>query len=177
VKVAQRARGFATEAYGTDEELDHPAEVSALVRDAGGDEGLEAAAMLHDLVEDTDVELPQIASEFGPHVAALVAAMTEDESIADYAERKEEHRGRARDAGREAALLFVADKLSNAHRMRRGEKEPDARKLAHYALTLATMRAAYPDLPLLDELEAELTRARGEGLPVSEPVRPLDERV
>jgi len=177
VEVAQRARAFAAEAYSTEEELDHPAEVAALVRNAGGDAGLEAAAILHDLVEDTNVELSQIASEFGSHVAGLVAAMTEDESIADYAERKEEHRGRACHAGREAGLLFVADKLSNAQRMRRGQKEPDARKLAHYARTLATMRAAYADLPLLDELEAELTRARGEGLPASAPVPPLDERV
>jgi (p)ppGpp synthase/HD superfamily hydrolase len=176
VEVAQDARAFAAEAYGSEEELDHPAEVASLVRSAGGDDDLEAAAILHDLVEDTDVELPQIAAAFGSHVAALVAAMTEDESIADYAERKEEHRCRARDAGREAALLFVADKLSNARRMRAGEKEPDARKLAHYARTLAMTRAAYPDLPLLAELDAELTSGRGEGLPVSAPGPRPDER-
>jgi (p)ppGpp synthase/HD superfamily hydrolase len=175
VDVAQEARAFATEAYGSEAELDHPKEVSALVREAGADGDVQAAAILHDLVEDTDVELSQIEAEFGPRVASLVGAMTEDESIGDYGERKEEHRARARDAGREAALLFVADKLSNARRMRRGEKEPDARKLAHYALTLATMRAAYPDLPLLDELDAELTRARGEGLPASAPAPRLDE--
>jgi hypothetical protein len=46
--------------------------------------------------------------------------------------------------------------------MRRGLKEPDAGKFAHYAATLDTMRAAYPDLPLLDELDAELHALRGE---------------
>jgi (p)ppGpp synthase/HD superfamily hydrolase len=176
VEVAEHARVFAAEAYGSEEELEHPAEVAALVRDAGGNTDLEAAGFLHDLVEDTDVELSQIASEFGSEVAALVAAMTEDGSIPDYAQRKEEHRCRALDSGRDAALLFAADKLSNARRMRRGQKEPDPRKLGHYAQTLATLRAAYADLPLLDELEAELNEARGEGLPVGARGRRLDER-
>lgn len=167
--VAQDARAFAAEVYGSEGELDHPAEVAGLVHDAGGSDELEAAAYLHDLVEDTGVELPQIAAEFGSHVASLVSTMTEDESIEDYVARKEEHRCRARDSGRDASLLFVADKLSNARRMRRGQKEPDAGKLSHYARTLSTMRDAHPGLPLLDELEAELSDARAEDLPVSAP--------
>lgn len=120
------------------------------------DEELWAAALLHDLVEDTDVELADIADAFGSRVAGLVEAMTEDGSIADYGERKQEHRLRVRDAGRDASIVFVADKLSNARRMRRGQKEAEPRKLKHYAATLATMRDAYPDLPLLDELDEEL---------------------
>ena len=134
----------------------HPEEVAELARAAGGDEDMVAAALLHDLLEDTDADIDQIAAEFGLRVAALVAALTEDESIQDYRERKREHRARARAAGREVALLFVADKLSNARRMRRGEKEPDERKIEHYRLTLSMMGEAYPDLPLLDELRAEL---------------------
>jgi (p)ppGpp synthase/HD superfamily hydrolase len=152
--MAARARAFAGEAYGSTQELEHPTEVATLV--GTGDEDLWTAALLHDLVEDTDVELADIAAEFGSRVAELVGAMTEDSSIADYRERKEEHRRRARDSGRDAALLFVADKLSNARRMRRGQKEPEARKLEHYAATLQTMREAYPDLPLLAELDEEL---------------------
>jgi (p)ppGpp synthase/HD superfamily hydrolase len=154
VELAPRARAFAAEAYDSAQELEHPTEVATLVGTA--DEEVWAAALLHDLVEDTDVELSDIAAEFGSRVAGLVEAMTEDASIADYGERKQEHRQRVRDAGRESALLFVADKLSNARRMRRGQKEPEPRKLKHYAATLATMRDAYPDLPLLDELEEEL---------------------
>lgn len=173
VDPVQRAPAFAAEAYGSQSKLEHPSEVAALVREAGGDEDLQAAAYLHDLVEDTDVAPSDVEREFGPRVTELVAAMTENESIGDYAERKEEARCRARDAGRDAALLFVADKLSNARRMRRGQKKAEPRKLGHYARTLGTMSAAYPDLPLLDELDAEL-RARaaradspGEDLPVS----------
>jgi hypothetical protein len=46
--------------------------------------------------------------------------------------------------------------------MRRGQKQPDARKLGHYGATLEMMRAAYPDLPLLDELDSELRAVRAE---------------
>ena len=157
-----RARSFAAEAYGSDRQLEHPDGVAALVRGAGADDEVQAAAYLHDVIEDTEVELPEIAAEFGSRVAGLVGAMTEDESIPDYAARKEEHRRRARDSGRDVAQLFVADKLSNVRRMRRGEKEPDPRKLGHYSATLETMRGAYPDLPLLDELESELRAVRGD---------------
>jgi len=91
--------------------------------------------------------------------------------LEDYAERKQEHRHRTREAGRDVALVFVADKLSNARRMRRGEKKPDPRKIGHYARTLKTMSAAYPALPLLPELDAELSARReaapGEDLPLS----------
>ena len=152
--MASRAREFAAAAYRSAQELEHPTEVATLVGSA--DEELWAAALLHDLVEDTDVELTDIADQFGSRVAGLVGAMTEDGSIDDYRERKEEARRRARDSGRDAALLFVADKLSNARRMRRGQKEPEQRKLDHYAATLQTMRDAYPDLPLLAELGEEL---------------------
>ena len=152
--MAPRAREFAAAAYGSAQELEHPTEVATLV--GSDDEELWAAALLHDLVEDTDVELTDIADQFGSRVAGLVGAMTEDGSIDDYRERKEEARCRARDSGRDAALLFVADKLSNVRRMRRGQKEPEQRKLDHYAATLQTMKDAYPDLPLLPELDEEL---------------------
>jgi (p)ppGpp synthase/HD superfamily hydrolase len=168
VNRASRARRFAADAYGSDKELEHPTEVATLVGES--DEELWTAAMLHDVVEDTGVDLSEIAAQFGSRVAALVGAMTEDSSIGDYGERKQEHRLRARDAGPDVARLFVADKLSNARRMRRGQKELDPKKLGHYRATLKTMREAYPDLPLLPELESELrfreaARPSGQGPP------------
>jgi guanosine-3',5'-bis(diphosphate) 3'-pyrophosphohydrolase len=162
VELVERARKFALETYGSESELEHPCEVAELVARAGGSEELQAAAVLHDLIEDTDVEIDAIEQEFGPEVARCVAAMTEDDSIRTYLAVKKEHRERARDAGREVSLLFVADKLSNARRMRRGAKRARARKIGHYATTLELMRESYPDLPLLDELETELDAVRAE---------------
>jgi (p)ppGpp synthase/HD superfamily hydrolase len=156
------ARAFALSAYDSQDELEHPEEVRELVAGVGADDEVQAAALLHDLIEDTDTTLGVVGAEFGSRIAAIVSAMTEDESIEDYAARKQEHRLRTRDAGRDVALVFVADKLSNARRMRRGQKKPAARKLGHYAATLETMREAYPDLPLLDDLDTELRAVRAE---------------
>lgn len=174
MNLVVKARGFAAGAYGSETELEHPDEVAALVGDR--DEELQAAAMLHDLVEDTDIEIPDIAASFGSRVAALVAAMTEDESIPKYRKRKAEARARARGAGRDVATLFVADKVSNARRMQRGQKKRDAKKIDHYRQTLETMREAYPDLPLLALLEEELGAIEPPATPASGPARPQGAR-
>jgi (p)ppGpp synthase/HD superfamily hydrolase len=162
VDLADRARQFGADVYGSREAPEHPLEVARLVRESGADEETVAAAVLHDVLEDTDVDPGEIEAKFGSRVAALVRALTEDESIADYEQRKDEHRRRVAAAGRDAALIFVADKLSNARRMRRNAKEPDMRKIAHYAATLELMRSRYPDLPLLDELDEVLRGLRSD---------------
>ena len=162
MELVDRARAFAADAYENPADLEHPLEVARLVRSAGLPPEAVAAAVLHDVIEDTGVDIADIAGAFGSHVAALVSAMTEDESISGYAARKQEHRERAAAAGRDAAVIFVADKLSNARRMRTGQKKPAARKLLHYAATLELMRDTYPGLPLLDDLDRELAAVRAE---------------
>jgi hypothetical protein len=46
--------------------------------------------------------------------------------------------------------------------MRRREKDPTQRKIAHYEATLAKVRSEYPALPLLDQLRTELAALRAE---------------
>ena len=71
-----------------------------------------AAALLHDTIEDTTLSLSEIEARFGPHLAELVAEMTEDPRIEPYPARKAEARSRAvRD--RRAAAIYAADKLAN----------------------------------------------------------------
>lgn len=98
--------------------LTHPIRVAQLVRDAGFDEDTVAAALLHDVVEDSGIGLPEISRELGPQVAEIVSALTEDESIEDYVERKAEHRDRVEAAGTDAVAIYTADKLSNLRDMR-----------------------------------------------------------
>ncbi len=63
--------------------IDHPARVAARVR---GDELLEAIAWLHDVVEDTDVQLVDLQAEFPLEVVDAVDAITHrpGEPRADY---------------------------------------------------------------------------------------------
>ncbi len=98
--------------------MTHPLRVAQLVEEAGFDEEVVAAALLHDVVEDSEIDLSEIASQFGSRVAQIVSALTEDESIDDYEQRKAEHRDRVEAAGPEAVAVYTADKLSNLRDMR-----------------------------------------------------------
>jgi GTP pyrophosphokinase len=155
-----RALEFARHAYGSDGDLAHPLEVARLVASTGAPDELVAAALLHDVLEDTATDAGHLAARFGSRITSLVCSLTEDESIRSYRERKADLRARACAAGRDAAVIFVADKLSNARRMRRGQKAFKARKVAHYQATHDLMRSELPSLPLLDELGAELVAIR-----------------
>ena len=156
----EQARTFAAATYESDEDFEHALEVAQLVEGMGCDSEVVAAALLHDIVEDTKVSPAELESRFGPRVAALVSALSEDESISGYEARKAEHRGRVCLAGHDAAAIFVADKLSNARRMRRKQKKPKLRKIAHYTETLELIGSHYPDVPLLADLERELEALR-----------------
>ena len=77
-----------------DTNIDHPAAVGELLSREGFDDEVVAAGVLHDVVEDTDTEMAEIAQRFGPGVGELVEVMTEDASIEPYEARKAEHRAR-----------------------------------------------------------------------------------
>jgi (p)ppGpp synthase/HD superfamily hydrolase len=98
--------------------IEHPVAVAELlVNERQGDEVL-AAALLHDVVEKSDTDLASVRERFGDVVATLVEAMTEDQSIAAYEDRKEEHRRRVAGSDPAALAIFAADKLTNVAMLR-----------------------------------------------------------
>lgn len=58
--------------------LSHPIEAAAIVSELTDDEELIAAAVLHDVVEDTPVTLEEVEQYFGERIAAYVGYETED---------------------------------------------------------------------------------------------------
>jgi 5'-deoxynucleotidase YfbR-like HD superfamily hydrolase len=98
--------------------IDHPVAVAELLVDEHQGEEVIAAALLHDVVEKSDTDLATVRERFGEVVATLVGAMTEDESIPAYEDRKEEHRQRVADSERAALAIFAADKLTNVAMLR-----------------------------------------------------------
>src|SRR5687767_6655554 len=56
--------------------LAHPLEVAHILVEIGSDAPTLAAGMLHDVVEDTSVDLETIQAEFGDEVARLVDGVT-----------------------------------------------------------------------------------------------------
>ena len=102
----------------------HPVEVARLLDEAGlSGEELLAAALLHDVVEDSDATLEDIRGRFDDGVADLVAAMTEDPSIEPYERRKDAHRDQVEAAGVDAVRIYAADKLANVRDLRVGYAE------------------------------------------------------
>ncbi len=54
----------------------HPVQVAHILMDLGLDADTVAAGLLHDVIEDTDVELDHIRKEFGDEIAMLVDGVT-----------------------------------------------------------------------------------------------------
>jgi (p)ppGpp synthase/HD superfamily hydrolase len=109
-----RRKGASQEPY-----INHLLEVARLVAEATGgrDPDLVIAALLHDAIEDCGVTEAEIATRFGPDVAALVAAVTDDKAL-PKAERKRRQIQAAPAAPPRVALLKLADKVSNLRSMR-----------------------------------------------------------
>jgi (p)ppGpp synthase/HD superfamily hydrolase len=168
LEMAERAHsGQTRNGSGGMAYIHHPVAVAELLAAEGfGDEAV-AAALLHDVVEDSDAGVEDVRKRFGERVADLVAALTDDESIEPYERRKDLHRQRVEAAGGDALAIYGADKLSNVSVLRRtyaeqGERVGDEFKApldvkeAVWHADLAMLRREAPDLPFLDRLEAEL---------------------
>jgi (p)ppGpp synthase/HD superfamily hydrolase len=148
--------------------IHHPIAVTELLAEHGFPEQTLAAALLHDVVEDSETAVEDLEERFGPEVAGLVAAMTDQESIEPSLERKAEHRRRIERAGGDALAIYGADKLSNIRTLRRTYAEQGERVGEEFKPSLDVkeevwhgdlemLRRAAPELPFLHDLEAELT--------------------
>ena len=151
--------------------VEHPIAVAALLDEHGYDEQVVAAALLHDVVEDSETGLEELREPFGEQVAGMVGALTDDEAIESYRERKAEHRERVRAATGGAHAIYGADKLTNVRTLRAAyEDEGDAvreefkvpieLKAEIWEADLALLREKAPEVPFLDELDGELSRLR-----------------
>lgn len=139
----------------------HPVEVACLLHEAGYSDEVVAAGVLHDVLENTDAEVGDLERRFGPGVAELVAAVTDDPSIEDHAERKAALREQVAHAGECAAAVFAADKVSKVRelRMRASHgrfQRNDQSRIEHYRASLGLLDELMPRHPLVDQLRTEL---------------------
>jgi len=92
----------------------HPLNVGRLLIEAGADETVAVAGVLHDTLEDAGVTLDKIRETFGDEVAALVAGVSEPpKSEVSWEGRKREIIRRMADAAPGVLLVEAADKLDN----------------------------------------------------------------
>lgn len=91
--------------------------VASLVLEAGGDEDLAIAALLHDVVEDCGGApmLQEIRHKFGERVAKVVDGCTDADTYPKppWRERKENYVRHLKKADADTRLVSAADKLNN----------------------------------------------------------------
>jgi (p)ppGpp synthase/HD superfamily hydrolase len=149
--------------------IEHPRMVAATLATRGYGDTTLAAAILHDVVEDSDTTVEELRAEFGAEIADLVAALSDDESIESYRERKDEHRRRVAAVDGDALAIYAADKLANmttlhaaigAEGMRVADeyKVPLALKLEVWEADAAMLTATEPGLSMLDPLGEAISR-------------------
>lgn len=99
-KIIMKAYNYAFEHHGDQKRrsgepyIIHPLNVAYILADVGLDEATICAALLHDVVEDTDVTDSDLRSNFGEEVADMVAGVTklsnmmfssvEEQQVEDY---------------------------------------------------------------------------------------------
>ncbi|MFY9674462.1 MAG: HD domain-containing protein [Terriglobales bacterium] len=97
--------------------LSHLMAVASLVLEAGGDEEMAIAALLHDVVEDCGgmPRLREIRKQFGARVARIVEGCTDSfvEPKPDWIERKRGYLEEVKHADAETRLVSASDKLHN----------------------------------------------------------------
>jgi (p)ppGpp synthase/HD superfamily hydrolase len=97
--------------------LSHLMAVTSLALEAGGDEEMAIAALLHDVVEDCGgmPRLREIKKMFGRRVARIVKGCTDTfvEPKPDWVERKKGYLEEVRHADAETRLVSASDKLHN----------------------------------------------------------------
>jgi (p)ppGpp synthase/HD superfamily hydrolase len=151
--------------------IHHPVAVAELLAEQGFGEQAVAAALLHDVVEDSDASVEDIEAAFGPAVAELVEALTEDDSIEPFEPRKDAHRRKVAAAGGDSLAIYAADKLSNIRVLRRalasegesaGEEfeAPLDVKEGVWAADLEMLRREAPALSFLAGFATELAKLR-----------------
>lgn len=122
MSLVERARDFAVTAHGDQKRkytgapyVTHTQEVADIVRAAGGDDAMVAAAHLHDVIEDTPATIDQVRDEFGDDVAALVLGMTDQVplSFGNRKARKRAESDRLGAADARVQTIKLADIISN----------------------------------------------------------------
>lgn len=141
--------------------LVHPLEVASFLERDGYPDHVVAAAVLHDILEDTDAERSELESQFGREVSDLVARVSDDPSVEGEEEQKAEVRERVRHAGGYSPVVYGADKVSKARELRMSiaaglDTEQAQTKLRRYQKSLEMLEETIPQTRVVELLRFEL---------------------
>ena len=147
----------------------HPFMVAYKLTRHGFSETIVAAALVHDVLEDTDVGEERLRDMLGEEVVCIVKAVSEDKTLV-WEDRKEKYLEMVRESSPEVWAVSCADKIHNLEsilavhaasgdevwgKFKRGKEQ----KLALEEKTLALFKELWQH-PLVNEYEQLVTRLR-----------------
>ncbi len=160
----------------------HPVEVAEIVvNEIGLDTTSIVAALLHDVVEDTDWEIEDIEREFGPKVAQIIEGLTKIKGVFEFGttEQAENFRKMLLTLSDDVRVILIklADRLHNMrtmesmprHKQLRTASEtmylyaPLAHRLGLYAIKseLEDLYLKYSDREMYDNIKTKLSKSKG----------------
>lgn len=121
LKFATLAHKDQKRKYTGDPYIVHPIAVSEIVKTVAHTDEMVAAALLHDVVEDTPVTIDEIKTKFGSKVAELVGWLTDISRPEDgnRKTRKTLDRKHSAEAPADAQTIKVADLIHNTDSIER----------------------------------------------------------
>ena len=135
--LLNRAYVYAMKAHGNQQRasgdlyFSHPLEVAAILTELKLDDATIASALLHDVIEDTDVTRAEIDQKFGEEIGALVEGLTKIKKL-DLVTKKAEQAENFRkllvaiSSDIRVLLIKLADRLHNMRTL--GHMKPESRR-------------------------------------------------
>ena len=147
LKFATRAHEGQIRKHVGEPYIEHPKRVAKTKRDFGFNHHVQAAALLHDTIEDCGTSAAEIHSHFGKKVHDMVVALSDlPKETGNREWRKHQDDARLAAAGREVHSIKAADTIDNAPSIR--ENDPDFWKVfkAEKHRLLPMLSKAHPKL-------------------------------
>mgnify|MGYP000245416967 CR=1 FL=1 len=123
-KLIMKAYNYAVEHHGEQKRrsgepyIIHPVQVAYILSTLGLDESTICAALLHDVIEDTDVTLQDLSKEFSPEIAEMVDGVTKLSKLnytSEQEQQVENYRKMFLAMGKDIRVILIklADRLHN----------------------------------------------------------------
>lgn len=152
--------------------LTHPVAVAKMLSRAGLPERVLAAALLHDVLEDSGCDLEEMQKAVGPDVTRLVTEVTDRDKTVGWEERKQAYLRLMESASTEGLAIACADKAHNVADLADGLARGGAaftgqfyarldEKADNYRRIHDVIARRYPACPVLPQLRAALEALDG----------------
>jgi (p)ppGpp synthase/HD superfamily hydrolase len=151
--------------------ITHPIAVAKSLLNVGYGEKIAAAALLHDVLEDTGCEYEEMLRVAGPQITRWVVQITDRDKCVPWRVRKTNYLKALRKADKEALAVACADKADNMRGLLAGIKNEGkgfgknfsanlSDKLKNYENNYRVIAKQHPSCRLLEEYKQSLQQIR-----------------